>query len=306
MEFFKTNINIPFMRQRKWASIFSITIFLLSIISLFINGLNLGIDFSGGTQIEVSFMHSINTIEIRKNLSEQGFPKAIIRSYDSHHILIRIALQKELSRERLKKKLITATAGGTVNSIDYIGPQVDQQLIGRGTSSVIVALIAIIIYITLRFEFRFAISAAIALIHDPILILGIFSFFHLEFNLITLAAILTVMGYSLNDTIVVYDRIRENFRKCRHNTSIKIINLSINQILSRTIITSSLILTAVTVLFIFGGNTLRLFSLALIIGIIVGTYSSIYIAGSLTVAFGLKHQHLACPKRKIENNSIFL
>ncbi len=192
--------------------------------------------------------------------------------------------------------------GGTIGSLDYIGPQVGQQLMMNGILAVIVALIATMIYISLRFEFRFALSAAIALIHDPVLILGIFSFFHLEFNLIVLAAVLTVIGYSLNDTIVVYDRIRHNFRKVRRGTPTEIVDLSINQTLSRTIMTSSLTLIVVVALFIFGSTTLRPFALALIIGIIIGTYSSIYIAGSLVVKFGLNGQHLVRSPKKIEDN----
>jgi preprotein translocase subunit SecF len=153
-------------------------------------------------------------------------------------------------------------------------------------------------YIALRFEYRFAVSAAVALIHDPILILGIFSFFHLQFTLITLAALLTVLGYSLNDTVVVYDRVRENFRKVRKGTPVEIMNLSVNQTLSRTIMTSGLTLLVVIVLFIFGGEMLRGFSLALIIGIMIGTYSSIYVAGSFAIMMGLDRQHLV-PSKKI-------
>lgn len=172
-------------------------------------------------------------------------------------------------------------------SLNYIGPQISKQLIVNSIVSLMVAFIAMMIYIALRFEIRFALSATIALIHDPFLILGIFSFFHIEFNLTVLAAVLTVIGYSLNDTIVIYDRIRENFRKVRHGTPNEIVDLSINQTLSRTIMTSGFTLIVVFVLFTFGSITLQPFALALIIGIIIGTYSSIYIAGSLLVTFGL-------------------
>lgn len=302
MEFFKANTEISFMRQRRLAGIFSVGIFLTAIISLFTYGLNLGLDFIGGTQVEVSFAQPVNMTEIRKNLANQGFPQAIVRVYDVHHISVRMVPHKELAQELLKKKLMTIIPGGTVRSLDYIGPQVNQKLMTNGMLAVTVVLIAIMSYITLRFGFRFALSAAIALIHDPILILGIFSFFRLEFNLIVLAAILTVIGYSLNDTIVVYDRIRENFRKVRHSTSTKIIDLSINQTLSRTIMTSGLTLLVVIVLFFFGGNTLRPFALALIIGIIIGTYSSIYIAGSLSVTFGLNHKNFVGFTKKVDDN----
>ena len=299
MEFFKASTKIAFMRQRKWASTFSAVIFLISIISLFVYGLNLGLDFTGGTQLEVSFAQPVDTTAIRKNLAGQGFSQAVVQFYDLHHISVRVAPRKELIQEQLKEKLIAAMPGGSIGSLDYIGPQVGQQLMIDGILVVFIALIATMIYIALRFEFRFALSAAIALIHDPVLILGIFSFFHLEFNLTVLAAVLTVIGYSLNDTIVVYDRIRENFCKIRRATPTEIIDLSINQTLSRSIMTSGLTLIVVIALFIFGGTTLRNFAFALIIGIIIGTYSSIYIAGSLAVAFGLNRQNLARSTRKI-------
>ncbi|ACJ20219.1 protein translocase subunit SecF [Coxiella burnetii] len=302
MEFFKTNTKIPFMRQRKWAGIFSAIIFLASIITLAVNGLNLGLDFTGGTQVEVNFTKPVDTNQIRKNLAEAGFPQAVVRVYDVRHISVRVAPHKELTQEELKEKLMSAMPGGHIGSLDYIGPQVGKQLMTNGILAVIVALIATMIYIALRFEMRFALSAAIALIHDPVLILGIFSFFHIEFNLIVLAAVLTVIGYSLNDTIVVYDRIRENFRKVRRGTPTEIVDLSINQTLSRTIMTSGLTLIVVLALFIFGGSTLRPFALALIIGIVIGTYSSIYVAGSLAVTFGLRRRHLIRSPKKIEDD----
>ena len=302
MEFFKTNTKIPFMRQRKWAGIFSAIIFLTSIITLAINGLNLGLDFTGGTQVEVNFTKPVDTNQIRKNLAEAGFPQAVVRVYDVRHISVRVAPHKELTQEELKEKLMSAMPGGHIGSLDYIGPQVSKQLMTNGVLAVIVALIATMIYIALRFEMRFALSATIALIHDPVLILSIFSFFYIEFNLIVLAAVLTVIGYSLNDTIVVYDRIRENFRKVRRRTPTEIVDLSINQTLSRTIMTSGLTLIVVLALFIFGSSTLRPFALALIIGILIGTYSSIYIAGSLAVTFGLSRQYLFRSPKKIEDN----
>ncbi len=302
MEFFKTNTKIPFMRQRKWAAVFSGIIFLASVISLAVHGLNLGLDFTGGTQVEVNFQKPVDTAQIRNNLVAQGFTEAVVQVYDVRDISVRVSPHKELTQDQLKQKLIAAMPGGTIGQLDYIGPQVGKQLMTNGILAVIVALIATMIYIALRFEFRFAVSAAIALIHDPLLILGIFSFFHLEFNLIVLAAVLTVIGYSLNDTIVVYDRVRENFRRVRKGTPMEIMDLSINQTLSRTIMTSGLTLLVVVALFIFGGSTLRPFALALIIGIIIGTYSSIYVAGSLAVAFGLDRQHLMRAPKKIEDD----
>lgn len=289
------------MRQRKWAAIFSSIIFIASIISLSIFGLNLGLDFTGGTQIEVIFQHPVNTEMIRKNLAVEGFPEAIVQVYNVRDISVRVAPHNGTTQEQLKAKLLTAMPDGSIGQMSYIGPQVGKALITDGILAVIVALIGTMTYIALRFELRFALSAAVALIHDPMLILGIFSFFHFEFNLIVLAAVLTVIGYSLNDTIVVYDRVRENFRKVRKATPTEIMDLSINQTLSRTIMTSGLTLLVVIALLIFGGPTLRPFAFALTIGIVIGTYSSIYVAGSLAVALGLNRTHLIRAAKKIED-----
>jgi preprotein translocase subunit SecF len=300
MEFFKTNTKINFMGQRKGAAVFSIVLCLASIISLIVYGLNLGLDFTGGTQIEVHYQNPADFNSIRDTLNKAGFSEAVVQAYGtSHDVAIRIPPHKEYSQETLRQKIIAALPGAQIQQIQYIGSQVGKTLITNGILAIIVSLLATMAYIAFRFEYRFAVSAAIALLHDPIVILGIFSFFHLRFDLIALAAVLTIIGYSLNDTIVVYDRVRENFRKLRKGTATEIMNLSINQTLSRTIMTSGLTLVVVIVLFIFGGEMLRGFSLALIIGIIIGTYSSIYVAGSLAIALGLNRTHLL-PSAKTE------
>ncbi len=183
-----------------------------------------------------------------------------------------------------------------------VGPQVGKELANKGILAVIVALLAIMVYVALRFEYRFALGAALALIHDPILILGIFSFFQWEFNLTVLAAVLAVIGYSLNDTIVIFDRIRENFRKMRKGSTLEIVNISTNQTLSRTLMTSAITLMVVLALFFFGGPMIHGFAAALIIGIVVGTYSSIYVAGALTVALGLSRADLLpTPKQELDS-----
>jgi preprotein translocase subunit SecF len=240
--------------------------------------------------------------QIRQNLAAQGFSEAVVQVYDVKDISVRVSPHKELTQEQLKQKLIAAMPGGQIGQLSYIGPQVGKSLMTNGILAVIVALIGTMIYIALRFEFRFAISAAVALIHDPVLILGIFSFFHLEFNLIVLAGVLTVIGYSLNDTIIIYDRVRENFRKVRKGTATEIMDLSVNQTLSRTIMTSGLTLIVGVVLIIFGGATLRPFAIAITIGIVIGTYSSIYVASSLAVALGLDRQHLMRAPKKMEDD----
>lgn len=301
MEFFKTNTNIDFMGQRYKAAIFSVFICVVSLGILAVNGLNMGLDFTGGTQIEVAYEQTADLNTIRNQLENAGFPEAIVQPYGtSSDVLIRLGEQEGLDQKQLQAKIQTALVGAQVRQIEYIGPQVGKTLVTNGILAIIVSLLGTMTYVALRFEFRFGISAIAALIHDPIVTLGVFSLTGLEFNLITLAAILTVIGYSINDTIVVYDRVRENFRLMRKGSVLDIINRSINQTLSRTIMTSGLTLVVVTVLFFFGGEVLRGFSTALIVGVVIGTYSSIYVAGSLAVALGLERKHLMPVERTEE------
>jgi preprotein translocase subunit SecF len=300
MEFFKVNTKIDFMQQRKWAALFSVIVFIVSIGSLIINGLNLGLDFTGGTQMQLSFNKPADFQAIRTELNSTGFSDAIVQAYGtSKDITIKLKARAQESQQQLTSSVLNALPGAALQQVESIGPEVGKSLVTNGILAIIVSLLATMAYIALRFEYRFAVSAAVALIHDPVLILGTFSLFHLEFNLITLAAMLTMLGYSLNDTVVVYDRVRENFRKVRKGTPVEILNLSVNQTLSRTIMTSGLTLIVVVALLIFGGEMLRGFSIALIVGIVIGTYSSIYIAGSLAILMGLQKQHLMPPEKKI-------
>lgn len=301
MEFFRTNTKIQFMRQRGIAAIFSALLFLCSILSLAIHGLNLGLDFTGGTQVEVSFPTPVDTNKLRDTLEANGFQEAVVQAYTARDVSVRVAPQKDVTQDQLKQKLLSVMPTAKIGQLDYIGPQVGKTLLTNGILAIFVALIGTMIYIALRFEIRFAVGAAVAMIHDPILILGIFSFFHLEFNMIVLTAVLTVIGYSLNDTIVVYDRVRENFRKVRRGDPKEIMDLSINQTLSRTIMTSGLTFLVVFVLFLFGGPTIHGFALAMMIGIVVGTYSSIYVAGSMAIYLGLNRTHLLLAPKKVED-----
>ncbi len=301
MEFFKTNTKIQFMRQRKGAAIFSILIFIASIVGLITQGLTLGLDFTGGTEVSVTFTQPYDLQQIRNRLSESVFKHAVVQPYSRTEVSIRLPVHKELSSEQLQQQLNTIIPDSHINSLDFIGPQVSKTLLTNGILAIVVALVATMAYIALRFEYRFAVAAAVALIHDPVLILGIFAFFHLEFDMIVLTGLLTVIGYSLNDTIVVYDRVRENFRKVRKGTPLEIMDLSINQTLSRTIMTSGLTLVVVLALLFFGGPMIHGFALAMTIGIIIGTYSSIYVAGSLAVALGLNRTHLLPPVKQAED-----
>lgn len=296
MEFFKTNTKIDFMGQRWIAAVFSGILFLISIISLSMYGLNFGLDFTGGSQIEMHYDKPADLNAIREALNQAGF-NPVVQSYGtSHDVLVRVPPYKD--QQILKEKMIQTLPDGHFQQMEFIGPQVGKALFTNGLLAMLVCLIATMAYIAFRFEFKFAVSAAVALIHDPIIILGVFSFFHLQFDLIALAAVLTIIGYSLNDTIVVYDRARENFRRMRKGTPAEVMNLSINQTLSRTVMTSGLTLLVVIALFIFGGEMLHGFSLALMIGIVVGTYSSIYVAGSLAVTMGLDRTSLLPVNKK--------
>ena len=210
------------------------------------------------------------------------------------------AMMDNQAQMEIVKQVTQALPSAKVEQVNYIGPQVGKEMTSKSALAILFALLGTMVYIAFRFDMRFAIGSTVALIHDPIIILGIFSFLHIEFNLIALAAVLTVIGYSLNDTIVIYDRVRENFRKMRKADVLEVMNQSINQTLSRTIMTSALTLTVVLALFFLGGSLLHGFSLALIIGIVVGTYSSIYVAGSLTITLGLHRQHLLPQQKEVD------
>jgi preprotein translocase subunit SecF len=272
--------------------------------SLGVYGLKWGLDFTGGTQIQLAYPEPADLAQVRSNLSAAGFPDAVVISFGtSKDVLVTLVPKGQTNtmdnkaQNAIVNQVTQALPGAKVNEVSFIGPQVGKEMTSKSILAVIFALLGTMVYIAVRFDMRFAIGSTVALIHDPIIILGIFSFFGEEFNLITLAAVLTVIGYSLNDTIVIFDRVRENFRKMRKADVLDVMNTSINQTLSRTIMTSALTLTVVLALYFLGGSLLHGFSLALIIGIIVGTYSSIYVAGSLSMALGLNRHHLvAAPK----------
>ena len=299
MEFFKANTKIDFMQARKWAALFSIILCLGSIVALCVNGLHWGLDFTGGLQLEVTYKQPANMRQIRTSLIKNGFREATVQLYGSRQdVLITMALpeKKGVAQDKrqgqVQRKVMGLLPGAHLQRVDFIGPQLGKELATKGALALVVALIGTMIYILLRFEYRFAVSSAVALLHDPILILGIFALFRIEFDVNTLAALLAVIGYSLNDTIVVFDRVRENFRKMRKGTPADVVNASINQTLSRTIMTSVLTFVVVVVLYFYGGQMIHNFSLAMIIGIVIGTYSSIYVAGALALAMGLNKQDL--------------
>ncbi|MDX2346740.1 MAG: protein translocase subunit SecF [Legionella sp.] len=291
MEFFNSNSNIDFMGARRVTALLSGLIFLLSIGALAINGLTFGLDFTGGTQIEVAYRDAADLSAIRQQLSSVGFKDVqVVRYGTSKDVLISIAPRAGEDVTHLVEKVMHVLPGAEKKRVEFVGPQVGQELATKGALAIFISLLATMIYIALRFEYRLAFSSAVALIHDPVLILGVFAFFKIDFDLKSLAGLLAVIGYSLNDTIVVFDRVRENFVKIRRATPVEIMNTSINQTLSRTIMTSVLTLFVVVALFVYGGEAIHAFSLALMIGIVVGTYSSIYVAGALAVVMGLNRK----------------
>ena len=299
MEFFKQNTSFDFMKNKHYALAFSVILFIFSVTGMVTRGFNLGLDFTGGTQINVHYAKPIALDSVRKALHRSGFSHAQVQTYgNAQSIMVRISSQWHTNEITTQNKLKDALKPGVMQSLNYIGPQVGKKLMVNGLVAVIISMLATMLYIAVRFELRFAFSATISLIHDPILILGIFAWTQMEFNLIALAALLTILGYSLNDTIVVYDRVREEFNRRIKDTPESVINISINQTLSRTIMTSSLTLVVVIALFVFGGDSLQGFSLSLIIGIVIGTYSSIYIAGALAVMMGLNRDALIKSKKR--------
>jgi preprotein translocase subunit SecF len=303
MDFFKHDLNIDFMGKWRYAVVISGVLLLASVGSLLTRGLNLGIDFTGGTLIEVAYPQAVDLDTIRPLLSKSGYDQAQVQYFGtSRDLLIYLPPQEGMDSTKLSEAVFSKLRQGNPDAelrrVEYVGPQVGDELAIQGGLAMIYATFGILIYIMLRFHIRFAPGAVMALIHDVFITLGIFSVFHLEFDLTVLAAILAVMGYSLNDTIVVFDRIRENFRKIRKGTPQEIMNISVNQTLSRTVMTSSLTLLVVISLFIFGGEVIHNFSLALILGILVGTYSSIYVASPVSLALGVSKSDLAPVKKE--------
>ena len=285
--------NIDFMARRKAALIISGVLIVISLLSLAVRGLSLGIDFTGGTLIEVGYPDSVELQPMRDSLAGAGFPEAIVQHFGTtHDVLIRIAPREDLSKAELSDEVLRVLQTGgaadmTLRRVEFVGPQVGEELTEDGGLAMLIALGAILLYVGLRFEYRFALGSVAALVHDVVITVGIFSVLGLEFDLSVLAAILAVIGYSLNDTIVVFDRVRENFRKIRKGTPISIVNTSLNQTLARTLMTSLTTLLVLLALFFLGGKLIHGFATALICGVLVGTYSSIFIASTTVVALGV-------------------
>jgi preprotein translocase subunit SecF len=304
MELFKKQTKYDFMSKRNLAFILSGTLLLISIVSLATRGLNFGLDFTGGVLIELGYQQPVDLVEVRNDLEKAGFQDAVVQHFGTaEDILIRLAPKKGESNADLSTAVINALKGeanGDVDTrrVEFVGPQVGEELTEDGGLAVLYALICIFIYVFFRFEWRFSLGAVAALFHDVLITLGVFSVSQMEFDLTVLAACLAVIGYSLNDTIVVFDRIRENFRKMRKETTVEVMNISLNQTLSRTLMTSFTTLLVLIALITMGGDLIRGFAAALIIGIGVGTYSSIYVASTLALLLGVSKMDLVPVKKE--------
>ncbi|WP_462164715.1 protein translocase subunit SecF [Pseudoalteromonas xiamenensis] len=298
MQLLNLQSTVRFMSVRNIAMAFSGLLMLAAVVSMFTKGINFGLDFTGGTSVEVSFSQPANLAEVRKVLAENDFSDASVQLYGSStEVLVRLApressIKAEVIGNQLISVLKTVDPQIVMRSIEFVGPSVGEDLKEQGGLAMLTTLICILIYVAFRFEWRFAVGAVLALFHDVLLTVGLFSVLGLEFDLTILAAILAVIGYSLNDTIVVSDRIRENFRKVRIDDTIEIVDISLTQTLNRTLITSLTTILVLIALFVWGGQTIHGFATALLFGIFVGTYSSVYIASSIAILMGISKEDL--------------
>ena len=298
MKIFNKTPNFNFMNKRKLAVVFSASLIIISIAALAIKGLNFGLDFTGGTLIEVGYPQDVELTQVRQVLRDTGYPDAIAQHFGtSKDVLVRIAPREGVSSSEIGDKILKALQAASEGKAEmrrqeYVGPQVGDELRDDGGLAMIIALFCILIYVIIRFEYRFAYGAIAALVHDVIITLGFFAIFQMSFDLTVLAAVLAVIGYSLNDTIVVFDRIRENFRIMRKGSSLEVVNTSLNQTLSRTLMTSVTTLFVVFAMFLWGGELIHSFASALIVGIVIGTYSSIYVASTTALALKISRESL--------------
>lgn len=302
--------NINFMGQRYLALILSAVVMLASFAGLWMKGLNFGIDFTGGTLIEVSYEKPVELSGLRQDLANAGFEDAVAQHFGAaEDVLIRIAPRDGMNSAQLSNQVMDALRANTSETIDlrrveFVGPQVGDELTEDGALAVLYALFGVLIYVALRFEWRFSVGSVAALIHDVVITLGVFAWTQMQFDLTVVAAILAVIGYSLNDTIVVFDRVRENFRTMREGSPIEVTNTAVNQMLARTIVTSLTTMLVLVALFFLGGEVIHGFAAALLVGVIVGTYSSTYIAAAVALALGVSKEDLMkAPKEEVDKEA---
>jgi len=305
MEFFRIRRDIPFMRHALVFNIISFVTFLLAVVSLATKGLHLSVEFTGGTVMEVSYPQAADLEKVRGTLDRLGFPDASVQNFGtSRDVLLRLPLKPGVSSAQLSENVMAALRSeGTeveLRRVEFVGPQVGKELATDGALALVLVIVGIMIWLSIRFEWRFAVSGIIANLHDVVIILGFFSFFQWEFSLPVLAAVLAVLGYSVNESVVVFDRIRENFRKMRKAAVPQIIDNAITSTMSRTIITHGSTELMVVSMLLFGGPALHYFALALFIGILFGVYSSVLVAAPLVMWLGVSRSNLVKPEKKAD------
>lgn len=305
MEFFRIRKDIPFMRHALVFNVISLITFLLAVFFLITKGLHLGVEFTGGTVMEVAYGHAADLDKVRSVLEGNKLSDATVQNFGSSETaLIRLPAKQDISGAKLSEHVIellkTQDSTAELRRVDFVGSQVGKELVENGAIALLLVAVGIVLYLWLRFEWKFGLAAIIANLHDVVIILGFFAFFQWEFSLPVLAAVLAVLGYSVNESVVVFDRIRENFRKMRKASVQEVINNAITSTMSRTIITHFCTQLMVTSILIFGGETLHYFALALTIGILFGIYSSVLVASPLVMWFGVTREDLVKPEKKRE------
>jgi preprotein translocase subunit SecF len=302
MEFFKIRRTIPFMRHALVLNLISLLTFVLAVAFLATKGLNFSIEFTGGTLIEVSYPQSADVEGIRQTLEKAGWKAEVQNFGSSRDVLIRMHIEKNQSSSELSQKVLAVLNEGAnkaeLRRVEFVGPQVGRELAEYGALALLVTVLGIVAYLALRFEWKFGLAAIIANLHDVVIILGFFAFFQWEFSLPVLAAVLAILGYSVNESVVVFDRIRENFRKLRKADTVEVINASITGVISRTIITHGSTQIMATTMLLFGGPALHYFALALTIGILFGIYSSVFVAAALLMWMKVTRGHFIKPPKK--------
>ena len=305
MEFFRIKKDIPFMRHALVFNVISLITFLLAVFFLFSRGLHLSVEFTGGTLIEVTYTEAAPLESIREGLLKAGNSDVAVQNFgSSKDVMIRLPLKAEQSSAKIGESVMAVlnseAPGASLRRVEFVGPQVGKELAENGAMALLVVIVGIIIYLAMRFEWRFAVSAIIANLHDVVIILGFFAFFQWEFSLSVLAAVLAVLGYSVNESVVVFDRVRETFKKVRGLTTPQVLDHAITSTISRTIITHGCTQMMVLSMLLFGGATLYYFALALTIGICFGIYSSVLVASPLVMWLGVSREHFIKPAKKIE------
>lgn len=303
MRLIKPNTTIDFVGYARYALIFSALLVLISFVSFAFDKLTFGIDFTGGVVVEVGYPQAVELGGVRAALAEGGYTDATVQHFgSSEDVMIRLATEEGAESADVSTSVMqalnTGTEGADLRRVEFVGPQVGEELLNKGGLALLYTVIAILIYVIARFHWKLAVGSVAALVHDVLITLGVFSLFHLDFDLTVLAALLAVIGYSLNDTIVVFDRIRENFRRMRKATPVEVVNTSVNQTLARTLMTSGTTILTLLALFFLGGEIIHGFATALLIGVLIGTYSSIFVASTLALRLQITSHDLFPPKEE--------